>query len=126
MRVTQADQPWGGKRWHEPPAPHPTRLAAGALLLKRSTAPCPGKRSTAPYPALSRLLRALCRFGALALPVGVFLLLQRGGSLSWDDALLGMIPPAAKVRSVARAARILLHAYRRRQGARAPRSRRTA
>lgn len=37
------------------------------------------------------------RFGALALPVGSFLLLQKGKGLRWEDCLTEQLPPAIKV-----------------------------
>ncbi|KAI7836565.1 hypothetical protein COHA_009582 [Chlorella ohadii] len=36
------------------------------------------------------------RFGALALPVGSFLLLQKGKGLRWEDCLTEQLPPAVK------------------------------
>lgn len=38
------------------------------------------------------------RFGALALPVGSFLLLQKGCGLRWEDCLTDAVPAAVKVR----------------------------
>lgn len=37
------------------------------------------------------------RFGALALPVGAFLLLQHGKGVAWEDAVAGDLPAAVKV-----------------------------
>ena len=37
------------------------------------------------------------RFGALALPIGAFVLLQNKRGISWEDVLLDNLPPAIKV-----------------------------
>lgn len=52
-----------------------------------------------PTPSPPRCAAALpllnCRrFGALALPVGAFLLLQKGAGLRWEDCLTDQLPPA--------------------------------
>lgn len=57
--------------------------------------PAPDARCTGNNPAFS--LSLPCRFGALALPVGSFLLLQKGKGLRWEDCLTEQLPPAIKV-----------------------------
>lgn len=50
--------------------------------------------SRAPHPCTLFLRRS---FGALALPVGSFLLLQKGLGLRWEDCLTDQLPAAVKV-----------------------------
>lgn len=78
------------------------RRAACVLTPPHQVSVAPANLLTPPHSRRPLLSAPLAdsdprRFGALALPIGAFVLLQNKKGLSWDDVLVDSLPPAIKV-----------------------------